>query len=308
MNKNFIYLKVIIIALFLVFTGIYSIGSVSAATECSDCLDNDRNGFIDYPEDPGCSGATDTEESPDFPVMYLPQMPLCIGNFGTIIKVNSGDTCTLCNWARGVHRDNVPEHYSYVNPPSGSFYDGNALDWYWIWIQSPAYIEWDLNQVTNILRVFPSQDHGAYINESNKFNVKVSSDRITWTSVTATQTYVDDINNIRTHDGVIDFTSIIPFRYVRITPNLLGGADLEIDAVRACQHCTTHASKRCVGNAVYWFDSCGNQEGQFQACTSGQACQNTQCVDIVCTTNANCGTNEYVGSPFCQSGNIYQNF
>lgn len=29
---------------------------------------------------------------------------------------------------------------------------------------------------------------------------------------------------------------------------------------------------------------------------------------IVCSTNAQCGTNAYVGSPLCQSGNVYQDF
>ena len=70
--------------------------------------------------------------------------------------------------------------------------------------------------------------------------------------------------------------------------------------------CTSHVSKNCVGNSVYWFNSCNNQEDLFQACTSNQICQNAQCVNVTCSTNANCGTNGYIGSPFCQNGDVYK--
>lgn len=72
--------------------------------------------------------------------------------------------------------------------------------------------------------------------------------------------------------------------------------------------CTSHASQKCVGNAVYWFDSCNNQEGLVQTCTSSQTCQNAQCVNIACSSNSDCGTSGYIDSPFCQSGNVYQNY
>jgi len=72
--------------------------------------------------------------------------------------------------------------------------------------------------------------------------------------------------------------------------------------------CTSHALKQCVGNSVYWFNSCNNQEDLFQACTSNQVCQNAQCVNVTCSINSNCGSNRYVGSPFCQGNNVYQNY
>ena len=45
-------------------------------------------------------------------------------------------------------------------------------------------------------------------------------------------------------------------------------------------------------------------------CTSGQTCNNGSCtnVNITCDTNSDCGNNGYIGSPFCQSNNVYQNY
>jgi hypothetical protein len=72
--------------------------------------------------------------------------------------------------------------------------------------------------------------------------------------------------------------------------------------------CTTHSTKQCSGNDVYWYNSCGTKEDVFQQCTSNQVCQNAQCVNIACSTNSQCGTNAYTGSPYCQGNNVYQNY
>ena len=45
-------------------------------------------------------------------------------------------------------------------------------------------------------------------------------------------------------------------------------------------------------------------------CTASQTCSNGSCAtqSIACDTNSDCGTNGYVGDPFCQSNNVYQNY
>ncbi|MCX6723362.1 MAG: hypothetical protein NT094_04870, partial [Candidatus Staskawiczbacteria bacterium] len=88
------------------------------------------------------------------------------------------------------------------------------------------------------------------------------------------------------------------------------GSESQITACTAYvrQSCTSHDYKSCVGNAVYWFNSCNIQEEQFQACTGNQTCANGSCVDIACSSNSNCGNNGLIDSPFCQSGNVYQNY
>ncbi len=72
--------------------------------------------------------------------------------------------------------------------------------------------------------------------------------------------------------------------------------------------CVSHANKKCIGNAIYWFDFCGNQEELVQTCSSNEICQNAQCLTVVCSANSQCGTNGFVGDPFCQSGNVFQNY
>jgi len=83
-----------------------------------------------------------------------------------------------------------------------------------------------------------------------------------------------------------------------------------ISSGSVCTSCTPNASKKCVGNAVYWYDSCNVQGGLFQQCTANQTCANGACVDqtISCSTNSQCGTNAFTGSPFCQGSNVYQNY
>jgi hypothetical protein len=67
----------------------------------------------------------------------------------------------------------------------------------------------------------------------------------------------------------------------------------------------------CSGNAVYWFDSCDNKLELYQQCTSNQVCDNAQCKNvqnITCSNNSQCGSDEIVGSLFCQGNKIYQNY
>jgi uncharacterized repeat protein (TIGR01451 family) len=74
--------------------------------------------------------------------------------------------------------------------------------------------------------------------------------------------------------------------------------------------CTSQASKQCVGNSIYWYNSCGTKEDLFLQCTANQTCSNGSCVNlsIACNNNSACGTNVYTGSPFCQNGDVYQNY
>ncbi len=45
-------------------------------------------------------------------------------------------------------------------------------------------------------------------------------------------------------------------------------------------------------------------------CTANQTCSNGSCVDqnIECSTNSDCGVSGYTGSPYCNGGNVYQNY
>ncbi len=43
--------------------------------------------------------------------------------------------------------------------------------------------------------------------------------------------------------------------------------------------CTPYSYQKCVGNSVYWFDSCNNQQNLYQSCREGQTCSNGICVN-----------------------------
>jgi len=79
----------------------------------------------------------------------------------------------------------------------------------------------------------------------------------------------------------------------------------------------------CQGNNVYknyitytcnnpgtTSSSCTNSTAaQLQTnCTANQTCSGETCTNIICNANSDCGTNGLVGSPFCQSNNVYQNY
>jgi len=63
--------------------------------------------------------------------------------------------------------------------------------------------------------------------------------------------------------------------------------------------CSYHAYQKCIGNAVYWFDSCNNQQDLFQACSAGQTCSNN-----TCQPNYSASYNRYAARG-CINNNLY---
>jgi len=49
--------------------------------------------------------------------------------------------------------------------------------------------------------------------------------------------------------------------------------------VNVNQKCISHASAKCAGNDIYWYDSCGNVQDLYQSC-QGQTCSGNSCVVI----------------------------
>ncbi|KKP31523.1 MAG: hypothetical protein UR22_C0022G0015, partial [Parcubacteria group bacterium GW2011_GWC2_32_10] len=68
------------------------------------------------------------------------------------------------------------------------------------------------------------------------------------------------------------------------------------DPYNSC--CQSHASKKCDGNSVYWYNSCGKKQELVETCTANQLCENAECKNVVCNTNANCGTNGLIDGLF----------
>ncbi|MBU0957413.1 MAG: hypothetical protein KKF56_01235 [Nanoarchaeota archaeon] len=266
------------LASLLILVMMLSLSFVSASSQCSDGIDNDGDGFADYNSvsyygDPGCDSSSDDDESNVFPSMYLPDMPSCTGNYGDVDEINN-----LGNFYYGMHYSNDP--LDWVISTNGSWDYGNELDWYWLWISAPTYVVWDFGSMTNYLRVFPGIDFTDRPEELDEYIVEVSSDNVNWDLLEQTAIYVDDINNLRAHDGVKDYYSSDGFRYTKISGSGLENPDFEIDAIKQCNlGCNIDSDcgvDRFIGDAVCYNDdvyqnwkdfSCGNSGTLEAACT-----------------------------------------
>ena len=73
-------------------------------------------------------------------------------------------------------------------------------------------------------------------------------------------------------------------------------------------NCTYHSSERCVGNSLYWYDSCGNQQDVAQYCQNG--CYNNYCQNNNNNNNNYNNYNSYGNCAYhayklCSGNNIY---
>ncbi|MCX6748485.1 MAG: hypothetical protein NT076_02675, partial [Candidatus Pacearchaeota archaeon] len=64
--------------------------------------------------------------------------------------------------------------------------------------------------------------------------------------------------------------------------------------------CTPHASSRCEGNTVYWYDSCGSQEEPKLQCGSNEQCSNGNCQQVC--------TEQPIGATFCVGNSVKQQY
>lgn len=66
------------------------------------------------------------------------------------------------------------------------------------------------------------------------------------------------------------------------------------------QQCTDHTTKKCEGGSVYWFDSCGNKQEEYERCESDEVCQNAKCTRV-CEEG-------FIGSTLCSGNKIVQQY
>ena len=66
------------------------------------------------------------------------------------------------------------------------------------------------------------------------------------------------------------------------------------------QQCIDHSTKSCEGNSVYWFDSCGNKQEEYERCESDESCENSKCVRF-CEEG-------FIGSKLCSGLDIVQQY
>ena len=54
-----------------------------------------------------------------------------------------------------------------------------------------------------------------------------------------------------------------------------------------CTECKSHASKKCSGGDVYWYDSCGQKEDKYKDCGS-QSCSSGACKSVSSSCHCDC--------------------
>lgn len=149
--------------------------------QCSDGIDNDGNGLIDYPADPGCSGLTDDSESGYFPPVNKPQCSDGIDNDGDGLIDLADPACKgdpngvtefpynypQNNYSNVIAQTNnasaVMPHSAYLNglvtiSNSGSNQTGQARSWFQYGTNSN-----NLNMTTNFVTNSSTQQVGEQI-------------------------------------------------------------------------------------------------------------------------------------------------
>lgn len=64
--------------------------------------------------------------------------------------------------------------------------------------------------------------------------------------------------------------------------------------------CTDHSEKKCSGTSVYWFDSCGDQQEEYERCESDETCQGDTCV-------REC-QESFIGEKLCSGSDVVQQY
>lgn len=66
------------------------------------------------------------------------------------------------------------------------------------------------------------------------------------------------------------------------------------------QQCTDHTTKSCDGDSVYWFNSCGDKQEEYERCETDEKCEGDKCVRFC--------EEEFIGSKLCSGVDIVQQY
>ncbi len=146
------------------------------------------------------------------------------------------------------------------------------------------WIAYELNATStvNYLRLAFHADSIRY------FDIQYSTDNVTWLNTSA--------NGMESEPGMPNQYQTFTFEpvtadYIRvlghgsdvsmwnsITETDINGFDVNLSEGDGGPACESHASMRCYGGDVYYYDSCGNREDVYDECTSGETCSGGVCV------------------------------
>jgi len=66
------------------------------------------------------------------------------------------------------------------------------------------------------------------------------------------------------------------------------------------EQCYSHDEKKCSGASVYWYDSCGDRQEEYERCESDEVCEGDSCVRIC--------SEEFIGEKLCSGNTIVQQY
>ena len=66
------------------------------------------------------------------------------------------------------------------------------------------------------------------------------------------------------------------------------------------EQCSDHVEKKCSGDSVYWYDSCGDKQEEYERCESDEVCQGSSCVRV-CDEG-------FIGEKLCSGSEVVQQY
>ena len=66
------------------------------------------------------------------------------------------------------------------------------------------------------------------------------------------------------------------------------------------QQCSDHEEKKCYDKSVYWYDSCGEKQEEYERCEDDEVCDNARCVKT-CDEG-------FIGESLCSGNKIVQQY
>lgn len=72
------------------------------------------------------------------------------------------------------------------------------------------------------------------------------------------------------------------------------------NAVCEEETCESNVDRKCYGNSVYWYDSCGDRGNEYERCDSDEECQRDRCVKTY--------SEGFIGEKLCSGLNVVQQY
>ena len=281
-------------------------------TECSDSLDNDGDNLVDFPNDPGCTSSQDNNESNTTTLLVS-----CIAAPNTVSTNQQTNFIASASGGNGVYSYQWSQNCSGSSYLCSNTFSTTGIKTAQITLTSAGQSVSNTCSVSvnnqNLFQCSDSQDNDGdglidYPNDSgcsssqdnDEFNTTsnlvvscVSSPNPGQTNQLVTfiasvsggtgsyiynwsgscsgsaQSCFNTFSNPGNYNAVVNITS----------GNQNASAFCSANVLTNQNTCVNNAYQQCVGNSLYYFNSCGVQQSLIQTCNngcSGNTCNNVQ--------------------------------